>query len=566
MVKKWIAKELPDEELLKKLRSEIETTDHLLKLMFQRELENQVQALAFFQPQLSQLHDPYLMTDMNKAVDRILEAISNNEKIIIYGDYDVDGTTSVALVYNFLNKIHENIDFYIPDRFKEGYGISQTGIEWAASQGASLMIALDCGIKSIELTKLATDSKLDLIICDHHLPGEIMPNAVAILNPKRTDCSYPFKELSGCGIGFKLIQAIAKKKEIPFNEMDYLDLVAVSICSDIVQMKGENRIMTHFGLERINTSPCVGIAALLQVSQKTGTIVINDLIFKVGPRINAAGRIDSAKLAVEILIEKDADKALKMAKAIDVNNAKRQDFDKKITSEALDIIKKEGLEHRKTTVLFNDDWHKGVIGIVASRLIERYYRPTILFTTSNGHYVGSARSVEGFDIYEALKKCDELLIQWGGHKAAAGLTLSHENKTKFFERFEEAVSDLVTDEMLVPSIEYDLEIPLDAITGKFCRSINRFGPFGPQNNQPVFISRHLNVKEAKIVGNNHLRICVQDHTKEDRWAIGFNLGELREEVLASKSIDLCYTTEISIYKNKPSITLYIKDIQFRKWN
>lgn len=563
MKKRWVAKAVSDENLFLALKQEIQTTDVLLHLIAQRNLQNLQEAHTYFQPDISQLHSPFLMQDMEKAIARLQKAFEANEKIVIYGDYDVDGTTSVALVYSFIKSFYSKVVFYIPDRFKEGYGISYEGIDWAKEQGASLMVALDCGIKSIDHVKYATEKGIDFIICDHHTPGETLPEAVAILNPKRNDCNYPYKELSGCGIGFKLIQAMGEKMDINFSKEEYLDLVAVSIASDIVHMTGENRILAYFGLKRINSKPRPGLLALIELSGHKKELAINDLVFRIGPRINAAGRISSATLAVEMLVEKDIAQAHKIAAAINKNNTDRQSVDQNITRQALEMIAQNQAKDPRTTVLFDKDWHKGVIGIVASRLIEKHYRPTVLLTESNGYAVGSARSVAGFNLYDAIKQCDDLLDQWGGHQAAAGLTMPLEKVDAFRERFENIVAATIEEEMLTPVIEYDLEISLDDVTLTFCRSIERFGPFGPENMRPVFITRNVQcVSQPRIVGNNHLQLTVVDDNGISHRAIGFGFGDVYENFTSNPVFDICYTVEINEFRGNKSINLNIKDIHF----
>jgi single-stranded-DNA-specific exonuclease len=561
MNKRWVARPQPDNTVLDALRDEIKTTEVLLKLIAQRDINNLSEALTFFQPNISQLHPPFLMKDMDKAVDRIQQAFDKGEKIIIYGDYDVDGTTSVALVYSFLRTRYTDLLFYIPDRFKEGYGISAEGIEWAKEQGATLVIALDCGIKSVDLIAKAKTEGIDFIICDHHTPGDEIPAAVAILNPKQSDCTYPYKELSGCGIGFKLAQACAEKLEIPFNPEEYLDLVTVSIASDIVHMTGENRILAYFGLERINTNPCPGLKALIELSGVKKELAINDLVFRLGPRINAAGRIASGKLAVEMLIEKDYAKAVDMASGINQKNTDRQGVDQSITKQAMEMIKQYGMNDRKTTVLFDKDWHKGVIGIVASRLIEIHYKPTILLTESNGYAVGSARSVPGFDLYNAIKQCDELLDQWGGHQAAAGLTLPLENVEAFSAKFEEVVQGSITEDLLTPVIEYDLEIYLSDITLSFCKSLERFGPFGPENMRPVFITKGVYLSGSpRKVGNGHLQFRVMDDEGHVHQCIAYGLAEYYDALKPNQEFDICYTVLINEFRGNVTPSITIKDI------
>jgi len=564
--KSWVAKPAPDEELYQSLKSQIQTGDILIKLIAQRNITSFNEAKSYFMPSIDDLHSPFLMKDMDKAVTLLHYAIETHQKIVVYGDYDVDGTTAVALVYSFFLKIYSNLLFYIPDRFLEGYGISDKGIDWAHENGATIIIALDCGIKSIGKVEYAREKGIEFIICDHHTPGDEIPPAAAVLNPKRVDCEYPYKELSGCGIGFKLISAYAEKYEIPWDPDQYLGLVAVSNAADIVHMTGENRILTYFGLLKINTNPRPGYKALIELAGVKSKMTVNDLVFRIGPRINAAGRIASGNLAVKILIEESYENAMKLAEQINQNNTDRQSVDSTITKEALEMIELlDNNETRKTTVLFNKNWHKGVIGIVASRLIDKYYRPTILLTESNGMAVGSGRSVPGFNLYEAIKECDEYLEQWGGHQAAAGLSLSLDNIQKFSEKFEESVSRTITDEMLTPVLEYDLEIDLDDVTATFCRSIERFGPFGPESMKPVFVSRGLSTYyKPKLVGNNHLQLSLRSKAGKHYKGIAFGLGHFYEEILKASTFDICYTIEPNEYKGDYIVSINVKDIHIQK--
>jgi len=562
--KNWIAKPPADEVLFQTLKSQIQTGDNLLRLIAQRNITSFNEARSFFMPSMEDLHCPFLMKDMKEAVEMLQHAISEGKKIIVYGDYDVDGTTAVALVYSFFRKFHSNILYYIPDRFAEGYGISFKGIDWAYENNASIIIALDCGIKSKGKVEYARERGIEFIICDHHTPGDTIPPAAAVLNPKRVDCTYPYKELSGCGIGYKLINAYAEKYGVAWNADEYLGLVAVSNAADIVHMTGENRILTYFGLQKINTNPRPGYKALIELAGVKSKLTVNDLVFRIGPRINAAGRVASGNLAVQMLVEENYENAIGLAEQINRNNTDRQSVDSTITKEAFEMIGQlENNESRKTTVLFNKDWHKGVIGIVASRLIEKYYRPTILLTESNGMAVGSGRSVAGFNLYEAIKECEDLIEQWGGHQAAAGLSLKVENVQKFADKFEKSVCSRITDEMLTPVLEYDLEIPLDDITNTFCRSIERFGPFGPESMKPVFVSRGLtNYYKPKLVGNNHLQVSLKSGKGKFYKAIGFGLGEHYDDILKSPNFDICYTIEPNEYKGEYMVSINIKDIQF----
>jgi len=566
MQKRWVLKSKTDVKITNKLREELNINPVLAELLVSRGIGTFDQAKQFFRPQLSDLHDPFLMKDMEKAISRIIRAIGNKEKILIYGDYDVDGTTAVAVVYSFFREFHSQLEFYIPDRYAEGYGISTQGIDYAAANGFTLIIALDCGIKAIDKIDYANSKGIDFIIGDHHLPGEKLPNAYAVLDPKRADCDYPYKELSGCGIGFKIIQAF-----ILTNGMDikacyqFLDLVAVSIASDIVPITGENRILSHFGLIKLNTNPCVGLKALIDLSNnRTKTFTVNDIVFQIGPRINAAGRIDHAKDAVKLLICKSLQEAKDFSSSIDDQNNVRKDFDLRITEEALALIEENVvLKSRKSTVLYKSDWHKGVIGIVASRLTEKYYRPTIILTETNGHIAGSCRSVIGFDLYEALSECADLLEQFGGHKYAAGLTMSLENVTLFQDRFEEVVARRISPEMLTQEIVIDAKLQLKDIDGKFFRILQQFEPFGPQNESPIFLSKKVSaVGQAFLVGNNHLKMAVIQEDSPSFECIGFGLAEHIDHINSGQSFDICYSIEENVWRNKRNLQLNIKGIRY----
>ncbi|MGZ3751792.1 MAG: single-stranded-DNA-specific exonuclease RecJ [Mucilaginibacter sp.] len=564
MNKRWSVREKPDNEDVIKLAGELTIDTVLSTLLIQRGITNYEDARHFFRPDLRHLHDPFLMADMERAIERIETAISSGEKILIYGDYDVDGTTSVAVVYSFFHKLYDNIEYYIPDRYREGYGISTDGIDYAANNGFSLVIALDCGIKSVDKIAYANTLGVDFVICDHHLPGKELPDAIAVLDPKRSDCEYPYKELSGCGIGFKLIQAYAEKNDIPFEEVAcYLDLVAISIGCDIVHITGENRTLAYFGLQKLNSEPCTGVRVLMELAGRTNNYSISDVVFTLGPRINAAGRIDDAKHSVALLIASDEDDAREKGMLINVKNTERKGHDLSITDEALSMIANDAIMvGRKSTVVFNENWHKGVIGIVASRLTEKYYRPTIVLTRSNGHVAGSARSVFGYDLYEALCECKDLLIQFGGHKYAAGLTLHPENVEAFIERFEEVVSASITDEQLIQQITIDAELELKQIEPKFFRILNQFGPFGPENMAPVFISRNVYVSGyAGLVGENHLKMTVMQDGSPGFDCIAFNQGIYLPEIKEGKPFDICYHIEENIWRDRRSIQLNIKGIR-----
>jgi len=565
MNKRWALKDTPDHEEVNSLAAALNIDPILSTLLIHRGIKNFDEARLFFRPDERFLHDPFLMADMEKAVLRIEAAIASDEKILIYGDYDVDGTTAVSVVYSFFKRRYPNIEYYIPDRYTEGYGVSIKGIDYAADNGFKLIIALDCGIKSVDKVAYANTRGVDFIICDHHLPGDELPAAVAVLDPKRPDCEYPYKELSGCGIGFKLIQAYTEKNNISFEEIAcYLDLVCISIACDIVHISGENRVLAHLGLQKINSDPCMGVKTLMEVAGRTGTYTISDVVFQLGPRINAAGRMDDAKHAVELLIASDEDTAKEKSLEINFKNTERKEHDLSITDEALGIIERdEVMINRKSTVVFSEHWHKGVIGIVASRLTEKYYRPTIVLTRSNGYVAGSARSVFGYDLYEALCGCSDLLIQFGGHKYAAGLTLKSENIEAFTERFEEVVSATIKPEQLVQQINIDAELHLSRIEPKFYRILNSFAPFGPENMAPVFLSRNVYVSGVPgLVGGNHLKMTVIQQGSPGFESIAFGLGEYHEKIKKDVPFDICYTIEENIWREKRSIQLNIKGIRF----
>ena len=565
MQKRWVEQELKGFAEMEELQRTLNVDAVLASLLVRRGITTFEEARRFFRPELEHLHDPFLMQDMRVAISRIEQAIASKEKILVYGDYDVDGTTSVALVYSFLKKYHPEIDFYIPDRYTEGYGISIQGIDYAAENGYSLIIALDCGIKSVDKIDYANKKNIDFIICDHHLPGDKLPAAVAVLDPKRLDCAYPYKELSGCGIGFKLVQAYAQKNKIPFNDIScYLDLVAVSIASDIVPITGENRVLAWYGLQKINTDPCKGISALMNLSGRKENLTITDVVFTIGPRINAAGRIDDAKHAVNLLIADTDAIAFEKGEVINLKNTERKEHDRNITEQALALIDADAeLIARKTTVVYNAQWHKGVIGIVASRLTEKYYRPTIVMTQSNGYAAGSARSVLGFDLYEALLECSDLLEQFGGHKYAAGLTIKTENIPAFQQKFEEVVARTIPEELLIQSISIDAELTLDQISAKFYRILKQFEPFGPQNMAPIFVSRNVyTYGSASTAGEKHLKMSVHQDNKTYFNCIGFGLSEYLPSINNGMAFDICYTIEENTWMNKTALQLNIKGIRF----
>ena len=550
-----------------RLARELNIDKVLADLMVQRGITTFEEAKKFFRPRIEDLHDPFLMKDMDKAVKRLEQALQNNENILVYGDYDVDGTTAVALVYLFLHSFYQNITYYIPDRYAEGYGISFQGVDFALDNDFSLIIALDCGIKANDKIDYANERNIDFIICDHHLPGDQLPDAVAVLDPKRNDCTYPFKELSGCGIGFKLVQAYAQKNNIPFeNLMCYLDLTAISIAADIVPMVDENRVLAYYGIKQLNKNPRPGVKAILKMNKFKRELNITDVVFVLGPRINAAGRIASGKNAVEMLISDTMDAAETTGKIINQNNLERRDLDVLITRQALEMIDEDvKLINRKTTVLFHPEWHKGVIGIVASRLTEKYYRPTIMLAAANGKVTGSARSVKDFDVYKAIEACSDLLEQFGGHKYAAGLTLKLENMDAFAQRFEKVVSDTIEEHMLIPRIEIDARINLSDINPKFCRILKQFSPFGPENMTPVFLSEGVIDKGyAKLVGTNHLKLDITDPDNPNisYAAIAFNQGEHLEYISKKIPFNVCYTIEENEWNSNVSLQLNVKDIKF----
>ncbi len=570
MEKNWILKSQGEGQEVERLCSELDITKPLAIMLAQRGISSFDEAKSFFRPELPLLHDPFLMKDMDLAIERIQAAVQNKEKILVYGDYDVDGTTSVALVHTFLKTFHEAIDFYIPDRYNEGYGVSTKGIDYARETGATLIIALDCGIKAIDKVKYAKHHSIDFIICDHHNPGDEIPPAVAVLDPKRVDCTYPDADLSGCGVGFKLIQGYAAKNDIPFEELiPFLDLVAVSIASDIVSVTGENRILAYYGLKQLNENPRTGLKAIVElagISDKQ--ITLDDVVFKIGPRINAAGRMESGNSAVSLLIAEDRALAKVMGDKVNSYNSTRRDIDTSITQEALDIIGRDPeLQNRKTTVLFNPNWHKGVIGIVASRLIDNWYRPTVILTESNGFATGSARSVFGFDLYQAVDACSDLLENFGGHKYAAGLTLKLENIPRFQQRFEDFVANTIDADQLIPVVEIDTEIVLSEISPKFFRILKQFEPFGPGNMAPVFLTENVvDNGTGKQVGANGEHLKLNLIQEEDPYkvypAIAFQRGNLYKHISMGQGFDVCYSLEENVFMGRVNLQMNIKDVKF----
>ncbi len=563
MEKRWVFKEQPTEERVKSLSEAINVSGILSSLLLQRDIADFEEAKYFFRPKLDMLHDPFLMKDMDVAVERIKHAIQENQKILVYGDYDVDGTTSVALVYDFLRNIYEHVSFYIPDRYTEGYGISLKGIDFAEDNDFDLIISLDCGIKAIDKVAYANDKNIDFIICDHHRPGDELPAAYAVLDPKRNDCSYPFDELSGCGVGFKLMQALCIKNEIQIEKLyKYLDLVAVSIAADIVPIVGENRVLAHYGLKKLNANPSVGLQALMNISGKRNNYDITSVVFTIGPRINAAGRISHAGASVDVLVNKDKADAAEQASKINEYNIERRGLDTMISEEAFSMIA-GGDDAKKSTVLFKKDWHKGVIGIVASRCIEKSYKPTIILTESNKMATGSARSVRGFDVYEAIAECSDLLEQFGGHKYAAGLTLPLENVALFQEKFEAVVSRTITEEQLVPQIDIDQKINLDIITQKFFNVLNQMAPFGPRNMSPIFATDNIVATQLKKLRGDHVKFTAkQEGTEQTFVAIGFGFGKYYDLLSSGMTFGVAYTIEENDYLGNKSLQLYLKDIKF----
>lgn len=570
MINKWIYTTLSEQqcEIQNKLADELSISPVLSQLLVQREIFTYDDARNFFRPDLANLHDPFLMADMDKAVERLTKAMRHNEKIMVYGDYDVDGTTSVSLVYKFLQKFHNNIDFYIPDRYNEGYGISIQGIDYAAQNGFKLIIALDCGIKAVEKVKYASSLGVDFVICDHHTPDAVLPPAVAVLDPKRDDCNYPYKHLSGCGVGFKLMQAFAIVNNIDFAQLTpLLDLLALSIASDIVPITGENRILAFFGLKQINSNPSVGLKGILEVCGLTDKeITISDIVFKIGPRINASGRMKLASEAVELLVSSNPVFAKEKSDTINEYNNDRKDLDKNITDEAIALIASdERYATRRSIVVHKLDWHKGVIGIVASRLSEEYYKPSIVLTNSNGLASGSARSVPGFDIYKAIDSCRDLLETFGGHMYAAGLSMKEENIPLFTERFEQFVSETILEEQTYPQIEIDALLEFKDITPKFFRVLKQFGPFGPGNMKPVFASKKVfDYGTSRLVGKEqeHLKLELVDSSSENVMnGIAFRMFAYNDHLKALNPLDICYTIEENTFNGNTNIQLMIRDIK-----
>ena len=546
--------------VVSKLSQALNVSEIVAHLLVLRGITTFDEAKSFFRPEISHLNNPFLMKNMQKAVDRIQTVIASGEKVLVYGDYDVDGTTSVAMMYSFLKKKVREIEYYIPCRYDEGYGISLKGIDYAKKNNFTLIIALDCGIRAVNQVDYANEKGVDFIICDHHNPGKKIPKAVAILNPKQADCNYPYKELSGCGVGFKLIQAFSQQNNIDFSEIiEYLDLLTVSIGADIVPMTGENRVFSFYGLQQINKSPRVGLKALMETANKTKEVTVTDLVFGVAPRINAAGRIDHARKAVEILVETDYSKAKLFADKIEVNNTTRKDLDKSITKKALEMVDVK----KKSTVVYSENWHKGVVGIVASRLIETYYKPTIVLAEKEGMLTGSARSVHDFDLYSAIAKCEHLCEKFGGHKYAAGLSIKKDNLPQFIDAFEKSVIESISEDQLTPKINIDMVIDINNVDDKLYRIIKQFAPFGPKNLSPIFISKGvIDNGYGKQVGEDktHLRI----NAKRNKGAIagiGFGMGEYFEMIKGNQTFDVCYSIDENEWNGKKTLQLRLRDIK-----
>ncbi|MCE4566282.1 single-stranded-DNA-specific exonuclease RecJ [Maribellus sp. CM-23] len=572
MEKIWNFKKQGDQNEVKHLSAALNVNMVIARLLVDRGIKTYNEAKAFFRPRLSDLHDPFLMKNMKEAVERLERAIEKQEKVIVYGDYDVDGTTSVALMYLFLKERIKEIEYYIPDRYSEGYGISPKSIEYAAENGVTLIVALDCGIKAVEKIEKAKELGIDFIICDHHNPGEQVPNATAVLDPKQPGCEYPYKELSGCGVGFKLLQAFCIKNEIDHEEIyDLLDLVAVSIAADIVPITGENRVLAYYGLKKLNSDPGVGLQTIINFAGINGSdITISDIVFKIGPRLNASGRIEHGKKSVQILVSDDVDKSDLLGEEIDSFNEIRKTLDRDITQEALDTIENSAeLKAMNSTVLYNRDWHKGVVGIVASRVTEYYYRPTVILTESNGLATGSARSVRDFDLYEAIGQCSDLLESYGGHMYAAGLTMKIEHIPEFKKRFEEIVTRQITDQQQIQSIEIDAKITLSEITPRFFRILKQFAPFGPHNMMPVFVTEDVfDAGTSRCVGKNkeHLKLdLVEPDVNSGIFpGIAFNQSDAYDLITSGSPFDICYSINENEYRGKTSLQLFIRDIKKRE--
>ena len=573
MEKIWKMRGVADEQVVRQLSSELGVDPVLAELLVQRGVNTFDQARAFFRPNLNDLHDPFLMKDMDKAVERVRQAVVSGEKILVYGDYDVDGTTAVSLVYSFLRRLTRQVDFYIPERYDEGYGVSYKGIDWASENGFGLIITLDCGIKANEKVEYARGKGIDVIICDHHLPENELPKAVAVLDPKREDCEYPFDDLSGCGVGFKLVQAYSQRYNFPIETLiPLLDLIVVSIASDLVSVTGENRILAHYGLKQLNTNPREGLLAMIHLSGlEPMHLTIDDIVFKIGPRINAAGRMESGRMAVELLTANDAAEAVRIGTEINEHNNERKNIDRRITQEALEMVRSGNcLSSGNATIVYNPQWHKGVVGIVASRLVEAFYKPTIVFTQSQGGLVtGSARSVHGFDLYDAIESCSDLLENFGGHLYAAGLTLKEENLPAFCERIEKAISGTIIPAMQTPVVDIDAVLNFSQITPKFLRILKQFQPFGPGNSAPVFLTENvydngMGRKVGAEGGHLKLELIQESHPYHHISAIAFNMADFFEHIKAGNPVDVCYSIVENYYRGTANTQLRVKDLRGRE--
>ena len=569
--RKWTVHESGDPEKVGRLATELGVDRVLAELLVQRGVETFEQARSFFRPSLQDLHDPFLMTDMDKAVERLHEAITWGQRILVYGDYDVDGTTAVALVYSFIRRFTSRVDYYIPDRYDEGYGVSYKGLDWASDNGVDLLITLDCGIKAIEKVEYARSKDIDVIICDHHLPENELPAAVAVLDPKREDCHYPFDDLCGCGVGFKFVQGYCRKYNIDPEILEpLLDLQVVSIASDLVSMVGENRILAHYGLKRLNENPRKGLLAMINLAKlEPGHVTIDDIVFKIGPRINAAGRMESGRLAVELLTAMDDRSAFQIGEKINDNNNERKNIDREITQEALEMVANgTALETENVTIVYNPVWNKGVVGIVASRLVEAYYKPTVVLTKSNGLVTGSARSVAGFDLYASIESCADLLENFGGHVYAAGLTMKEEHLEEFCRRMNRFVSGNITKQELTPVVDIDARLDFSQITPKFFRILKQFQPFGPGNSNPVFLTEDVyDAGNGRKVGAGgvHLKLDLMQESQPYRQiaAIGFNMADFYDHIKAGNPIDVCYSIVENFYRGSSTLQLRLKDMRER---
>lgn len=569
---KWVLKEPADQEKVSQLAAELGIDRVLAELLVKRGVETFAQARSFFRPSLDNLHDPFLMKDMDKAVDRLRQAITSGERILVYGDYDVDGTTAVSLVYSFLKRFTPEVDFYIPDRYDEGYGVSAKGIDESAAKGVTLIITVDCGIKAIEKVKYAKSKGIDMIICDHHLPDDELPSAVAVLDPKREDCTYPFDDLSGCGVGFKLVQAYSIRYNIPFETLiPLLDLLVVSISADLVSMVGENRILAHYGLKQLNENPRKGLLAIINLAMlEPGHLTIDDIGFKISPRINAAGRMETGRLAVELLTANDTSTAMLIGEQINENNKERKNIDREITKDALEMVQNEEyLTFENALIVYNPTWNKGVVGIVASRLVEAFYKPTVVLTKSNGLVTGSARSVAGFDLYQAIESCADLLENFGGHVYAAGMTMKESNVEEFARRMNAFVEGKITTEMITPVVELDSKLDFSQITPKFFRLLKQFQPFGPGNNNPVFLTEDVydDGNSRKVgAGGVHMKLDLIQESQPYHQiaAIAFNMSDYYDYIKAGNPFDVCYSIVENYYRGNSTIQLRVKALRERE--